>query len=99
MRKVGETFAGLPLIANMVEGGSTPVLTVEELKAVGYTLAIFPVAGFLAAAAAMRSVYGHIRETGSTVDAPAELYDFKAFSRLMGFEAVWEFEKKWADLG
>jgi 2-methylisocitrate lyase-like PEP mutase family enzyme len=99
MRKVGESFAGLPLVANMVEGGSTPVLTAEELKAVGYTLAIFPAAGFLAAAAALRAVYGHILETGSSVGASAELYDFKEFSRLMGFEQVWEFEKKWADLG
>ncbi len=99
MRKVGGTFAGLPLIANMVEGGSTPVLGKDALQSLGYTLAIFPVAGFLAAAAAMRSVYGHVLETGSSVDAPAALYDFKEFSRLMGFEQVWEFEKKWADLG
>ncbi len=99
MRKVGATFAGLPLIANMVEGGSTPVLSKDDLKALGYSMAIFPVAGFLAAGAAMRSLFGHIKETGSSVGAPVELYDFKAFSRLMGFEQVWEFEKKWAELG
>jgi 2-methylisocitrate lyase-like PEP mutase family enzyme len=96
MRKIGETFAGLPLIANMVEGGSTPVLEKDALRALGYTMAIFPAAGFLAAAAAMEAVYGRIQATGSSVGTPVELYDFKAFSRLMGFEQVWEFEKKWA---
>jgi 2-methylisocitrate lyase-like PEP mutase family enzyme len=99
MRKIGETFAGLPLIANMVEGGSTPVLEKDALQALGYTMAIFPATAFLAVGAAMRSVFGHIHETGSSVGAPVELYDFKEFSRLMGFEQVWEFEKKWADLG
>lgn len=96
MRKIGETFAGLPLIANMVEGGSTPVLEKDALRALGYTMAIFPATGFLAAAAAMDAVYGRIQATGSSVGTPVELYDFKAFSRLMGFEQVWEFEKKWA---
>jgi hypothetical protein len=44
-------------------------------------------------------VYEHILATGSSVGAPVPLDDFKAFSKLMGFEHVWDFEKKWAGLG
>lgn len=96
MRTVCETFKGKPLLANMVEGGYTPILSRDELKDIGYTLAIYPVAGFLATANVLRDVYGHILDKGSTSDLETPLYDFGEFSRLMGFEHVWDFEKKWA---
>jgi len=99
MERVGKTFAGKPLLANMVEGGLTPVLPVKELERIGYSLAIYPGTGFLAMGAAMRKVYEHIRKTGSSLGAPVPLDDFTAFSKLMGFEQVWDFEKKWAGKG
>jgi len=97
MRKIGETFKGLPLIVNVVEGGSTPVLPVADYQDIGYSLAIYPAAGFLAMGEALRQVYDQIHTTGSSIGGSAPLYDFQAFSRLMGFEHVWEFEKKWAE--
>ena len=97
MRRIGEAFHGLPLLVNVVEGGSTPVLPVADYRALGYSLAIYPAAGFLAAGEALRRVYDRVRETGSSIGADAPLYDFQDFSRLMGFEHVWEFEKKWAE--
>jgi 2-methylisocitrate lyase-like PEP mutase family enzyme len=99
MERVGKAFKGKPLLANMVEGGLTPVLPVNELARIGYSLAIFPGTAFLAMGAAVRKVYEHILATGSSVGAPVPLDDFKAFSKLMGFEHVWDFEKKWAGLG
>ena len=99
MRRIGETFRGKPLLVNVVEGGSTPVLPAADYRAIGYSLAIYPAAGFLAVGEALRRVYGQIRETGSSIGASAPLYDFQEFSRLMGFEDVWEFEKKWAEAG
>jgi 2,3-dimethylmalate lyase len=99
MERVGRTFAGLPLLANMVEGGLTPVLPVAELARIGYSLAIYPAAGFLAVGMALKRVYEHILATGSSIGVPVPLYDFKDFSKLMGFEHVWDFEKKWAGQG
>ncbi len=99
MERVGKAFKGKALLANMVEGGLTPVLPVHELERIGYTLAIYPGTAFLAMGAAVRKVYEHILATGSSVGAPVPLDDFKAFSKLMGFEHVWNFEKKWAGLG
>jgi 2-methylisocitrate lyase-like PEP mutase family enzyme len=99
MERVGAAFKAMPLLANMVEGGLTPVLPAAELQRIGYSLAIYPGTGFLAAGAALRSAYRHILETGSSVGAPVPLYDFKEFSKLMGFDQVWDFERKWAGLG
>jgi len=99
MEKVGRTFKGMPLLANMVEGGLTPVLPVPELSRIGYSLAIYPGTGFLAVGAALQKVYKHIQDTGSSIGAPVPLDDFKEFSKLMGFQEVWDFEKKWAGQG
>ena len=87
-----------PCMANMVEGGRTPVLTADKLKAIGYTFAIFPSAGFLSVGAALRNVYSVLKDKGSTAGADLPLHDFMEFSKLMGFEDVWEFEKKYAEI-
>ena len=87
----------LPLMANMVEGGRTPVLPAHELEQLGYKIAIFPATGFLAAGAALDSIYQTLRRDGSSVNATAPLYDFTEFTKLMGFEQVWEFDQRHAD--
>ena len=86
-----------PLMANMVNGGKTPILSAEELKDLGYQIVIFPGTALLAAGSAVQSVYQHLKATGSSRGLPTPLYDFEEFSRLMGFEEVWTFEKKWTD--
>ena len=96
MRTICERF-DVPLVANMVEKGRTPVLSRDELEALGYRIAIFPVSALLAAVKAMHGMYAHIRAHGSSKGAPVELEDFSALTRLMGFEDVWEFEKRHAE--
>ena len=93
MERIGRTF-DVPLVANMVEGGRTPILSRSELERLGFKLAIFPASGFLAMGAVLRSIYGEIRNNGSTKHWDGELYDFGDFSRLMGFERVWAFERE-----
>jgi 2-methylisocitrate lyase-like PEP mutase family enzyme len=77
----------------MVEGGRTPVLSRDELQSLGYRLAIFPAAAFLAAGHAFESVYSAIQKHGSTVGGDTPLYDFEAFSQLMGFDWVAQFDR------
>jgi len=97
MEAIGRRF-DVPLLANMVEGGRTPILSRAELERLGFKLAIFPVAGFLAMGAALRSVYGEIHAAGSTKAWRGELYPFDDFSRLMGFERIWAFEREHAEI-
>jgi len=85
------------MIANMVEKGRTPVLTKNELQELGYRIAIFPVTALLAATQAMVAVYEQFKQMGSSVDINQDLYDFTELSKLMGFEDVWEFEKKYIE--
>ena len=97
MRRIGETFKGVPLLANMVEGGRTPVLDKKTLEEVGYRIAIFPALGFLAMGAALEASYANLLQAGSSVNNPAPLYNFEKFSELMGFDWVSEFERKYRD--
>jgi 2,3-dimethylmalate lyase len=93
MIAIGRELGDKPLVANMVEGGRTPMLEPKRLAEIGYALAIYPVAGLLSAAAALNTVYRHIRDTGSSLGSPAPLYSFAEMNRLMGFEDVWAFDK------
>jgi len=93
MVAIGRELGDKPLIANMVEGGRTPMLSNARLAEIGYALAIYPVAGLLSAAAALETVYRRIRETGSSLGSSAPLYSFVEMNRLMGFEEVWSFDK------
>jgi len=96
MEKICASFDA-PLMANIVEGGKTPVLSAQRLEQLGYKIAIFPATGFLAAGAALESVYATLKRDGSSVKASAPLYDFTGFAKLMGFEAVWDFDQRHAD--
>ena len=84
-----------PLLANMVEGGRTPILPAARLQEIGYAMAIYPAIGFLAAAAALERAYAHLKTTGDSL-ALGESYGFNKMTQLMGFPDVWDFEKKWA---
>ena len=92
MRRIGRN-CDLPLIANLVEGGRTPLADRKTLEEIGYSIAIFPALGFLAAGEALRKVYQHLHDTGSSLGVEAALYRFADFSELMGFGAVTEFDK------
>ncbi|MGA8515547.1 MAG: isocitrate lyase/PEP mutase family protein [Burkholderiaceae bacterium] len=97
MRRIGGAFH-LPLIANMVEKGRTPVLTRAELESIGYKIAIFPVTALLSAVQAMQNVYTQFKQTGSSAGGTQPLYDFADLTQLMGFEDVWEFDKRYAQV-
>ena len=95
MEKVGKDL-DLPLLINIVEGGKTPVLPAERLHALGFRLAIFPVTGLLAAAQALQATYAAIKATGSSAGLRQPLYPFADLTKLMDFQRVWDFEKRWA---
>jgi 2-methylisocitrate lyase-like PEP mutase family enzyme len=96
MARIGRHF-DLPLMANMADGGRTPILPRTRLEALGYRIAIFPVTGLLAAAAALERVYGVLKEQGSSDTLQGDLYPFDRFCRRIGFEHVWDFEKRWPE--
>ncbi len=96
MRTVCAAF-DKPCMANMADGGLTPILPAKMLEEIGFAFAIYPSMTSLVAAAAMEKALTALRIEGRYDGAgDPELFDFKTFCGLIGFEDVWAFEKKWA---
>ena len=93
MEIIGQHFEQ-PLLANMVNGGKTPMLPAKRLTELGYRIAIFPATGFLATAAALQSGYQELLDAGTST-GKTPMYSFAEFNQLIGFPDVWEFEKKY----
>ena len=96
MRRIGASV-DVPLLANMVDGGRTPVLARDTLEQLGYKLAIFPVTALLAATQAMQAVYGALARQGSSAALQQPLMPFTELTTLMGFPDVHAFERRWAE--
>jgi len=89
-----------PMMANMADGGLTPVLPAKTLAEIGYAFAIYPSMTSLVAAAAMETALRRLKEDGLSQAGDIPMFDFKAFCSLIGFDDVWDFERKWGrDLG
>jgi 2,3-dimethylmalate lyase len=95
LHRIGERFRGAYLLANMVEGGRTPYLSIDELERLGFKIGLFPATGFLAAAAALQAAYAHLKSHGSAAGGPTALLPFAEMNELMGFPGVYAFERKW----
>ncbi len=83
----------LPLMANMSNGGSSPVPVADVLAQIGYAYAIYPSLTSLAAAAAMEKALVDLKTQG--IGQPDGLFSFTEFCSLIGFEDVWAFERQW----
>ena len=96
LREVGASIDAA-LLANMVPNGRTPVIASETLKEWGFNIAIYPSAGFSAVAETLRQAYTHLSDNGTTLGTEVQTYEDgnRSMHELMGFQEVWDFEKKW----
>jgi 2-methylisocitrate lyase-like PEP mutase family enzyme len=82
---MNQQFRGrVPLLANMVEGGRTPVFGADDLQSIGYSLVIFPGGTVRAISFVMREYMANLRETGSTAAWRDRMFDFTGFNGLIG---------------
>ena len=94
MMKIGSAL-DVPLLSNQFHSGQYPILPQAQLKEMGFSVAIYPAAGLFAGSHALASVYASLAK-GKPVEA--SLYAFDDFVEMIGFQLVWDFEKKYADL-
>ncbi|MES2033043.1 MAG: isocitrate lyase/PEP mutase family protein [Pseudomonadota bacterium] len=94
MRRACETIDA-PMVANMADGGVTPILPASVLQEIGFACAIFPAMTSMVAAAAMETALIRLKEEGLGQAPDIARFDFKEFCSLIGFEEVWAFERQW----
>ena len=95
MRRACEAF-GKPMMANMANGGKTPILPAKVLAEIGFAFAIYPSMTSLVAAAAMVKALQTLKDKGVCETTDVDMFGFDEFCQLIGFQEVWDFEKRWA---
>ncbi|WP_304164542.1 oxaloacetate decarboxylase [Phenylobacterium aquaticum] len=85
-----------PMLANMADGGKTPILPAKTLEEIGYAFAIYPSMTSLVGAAAMVAALTKLKVEGLSQTPEIPMFDFGEFCSLVGFEEVWAFERQWA---
>ncbi len=89
MRRITERFAHrLPLLANMVEGGRTPVRSAEELMQAGFRMVIFPGGTVRALAKGLQEYFASLHAHGTTRPFQDRMFDFKGLNGLLGTEKI-----------
>lgn len=89
LARVGAMRAsGLPLMANMVEGGKTPVLPASQLEDMGFSLVIFPGGIVRAMARAAGDFYKTLLRDGTSDAFRDRMYDFDGVNALLGAQDI-----------
>jgi 2-methylisocitrate lyase-like PEP mutase family enzyme len=84
-----------PLVANMLEGGVTPLLTKDELEKIGFQLIVCPLTALYASAKAMQDMFTLIKTAGTTRDALDRLLPFQQFNDLIGLKDYYALDEKY----
>jgi 2-methylisocitrate lyase-like PEP mutase family enzyme len=92
VKQVGHT---LPLMANMVEGGKTPIMSASELEALGFSLVIFPGGIVRALAKTAVDYYASLAAHGSTQPFRDRMFDFNELNGLLGTPEMIERGKRY----
>ena len=85
MARIAATFAGrVPLLANMVEGGATPIRDARDLEAAGFSIVIFPGGIVRALARCAGEYYGSLAAHGSNRPFAERMFDFDGLNAVLG---------------
>ncbi|MEO0910802.1 MAG: isocitrate lyase/phosphoenolpyruvate mutase family protein, partial [Pseudomonadota bacterium] len=82
---ISKQFSGrVPLLANMVEGGATPITSAKDLKQMGYSIVIFPGGIVRALAHAAQNYYSSLHKHGSNKPFSDKMFDFDGLNEVIG---------------
>ena len=84
-----------PLLANMVEGGKTPVKTADDLKSLGFNIVIFPGGAVRAATFQLQEYYAGLLENGSNAEFSKRMHDFDSLNAVIGTSELLSIGKKY----
>lgn len=85
LKEIARRFGGrVPLLANMIEGGKTPLMDAATLQELGYSIAIFPGGTVRALAHALGDYFASLKTHGTTTPFLDRMLDFNGINDLVG---------------
>ena len=96
LKQIRKSFdLNIPLLANMVEGGKTPVKTANDLKSLGFNIVIFPGGAVRAATFQLQEYYAGLLENGSNSEFSKRMHDFDSLNAVIGTPELLSIGKKY----
>jgi 2-methylisocitrate lyase-like PEP mutase family enzyme len=99
LRTIGATFQNIPLMANMVEGGKTPLLSADELEGLGFRLVIFPNSLTRHFAQTGLAFLKSLKEHGTTQPQLDHMMPFQELNEMLGIDHYRDLEQKYLPQG
>ncbi len=100
MRKICAEFAHeIPLLANMVEGGKTPIASAKDLDQLGYKIVIFPGGAVRAISHHMQAYYSGLMANGNNEKFLSKMHNFNGLNDLIGTKDLISIGAKYEDKG
>jgi len=94
MKKIGKEI-NAPLVANMIEGGATPLSSAEILNKMGFKIILYPLSVLYANTFATMNILKELKKTGSTSKYKKKVVNFDQFNDLVELSKFREMEKKY----
>ncbi len=94
MRRIGGSVDA-PLVANMIEGGRTPLQSAASLHRMGFGIILYPLSMLYASAHAAARVMGELKRRGTTRRLEGEMAGFDGFNEIVGLEGMRDLEERY----
>jgi len=95
LKRIASEVPG-PLTVNCIEGGQTPIFSLEEFHQMGFMSVGYVLSGLFASAKALDRTYRHLLEHGSTEGIRDQMMEFEEFTDLIGVKEKYAKDKKYA---
>ena len=94
MKKIGDEISA-PLVANMIEGGATPLNSTETLNKMGFKIILYPLSVLYANTFATMNILKELKKSGNTKKYKEKVVDFNQFNELVELPKFRKMEKKY----
>jgi len=97
MKKIGKAI-NAPLVANMIEGGATPISSSEDLYKMGFKIILYPLSVLFANTFATMKILKELKKAGTTTKFKNKLVPFDKFNDIVELKKFRKLEKKYGSI-
>jgi len=94
MKQIGKEIKA-PLVANMIEGGATPMNSSQTLNKIGFNIILYPLSVLFANTFATMNILQELKNTGTTAKYKQKVVDFDQFNNLVELDKFKKMETKY----
>ena len=95
MKKIGKKIKA-PLVANMIEGGTTPIVSASTLNKMGFKIILYPLSVLFANTFASLQILKELKKAGTTSKLNKKLVSFDQFNDIVELPKFRKLERKYS---